>query len=114
MTFLKKSLLIRLIILYGFTMNARNTCTQEIENKWVEFDMTTQFWVWEKCKSYCSWKLINKTCGRINMPCRNVKNADEEYQKKYHLAYSQACISIELQKVLQQIADDNEAISHIY
>ncbi len=65
---------------------------------------------WEKCKSYCSWKLSNKTCGRIDDYCRNLSNCDEQYQADYKIAHLQA----QTQEMLEQIEKDNEAISHIY
>lgn len=78
------------------------------------YDIKNTFFSWEKCGWYCSGKLLNKTCWRLDIPCRNLKNCDSEYQNDYQLAYNQAKICLKLDNVLQRIEDDNESISHIY
>lgn len=65
---------------------------------------------WWKCLWYCSGKLENKSCGRMDIPCRNLINGDNSHNEHHRLCRDQFLI----QEVWKEIQRVNDSLSDIY
>lgn len=63
-----------------------------------------------KCEWYCSWKIPNKSCWRLDITCRNLVNCDDKYVSHHNLCKEQ----YHIKQIWIQIDNTSESISHIY
>lgn len=65
-----------------------------------------RFWK-EWCQWYCTRREKNKTCGRVDIPCKNLWNCSWEYADYYKTKKA-------MYDITSRIDESNEAISDIY